>query len=102
MRESESIPGNFNEDSAMLLNCELQHSCPRDWESLAESAQRGRRWCSECKREVQFCATEDEYQAAVERADCVAFMAPPNAPKRVMVGLPAGYSKRIGHILKDL
>jgi len=57
-----------------IRNCGIRMRvvCPRAWDGLQKTAQPDVRHCTECKRDVHFCATDAETIAHARAGHCIA------------------------------
>ena len=57
-----------------LENCGLktEFECPKTWDQLQETGENQVRFCSACKRTVQYCGTIDEAKQQAFEGQCVA------------------------------
>lgn len=72
-----------------IINCEVTFKCPKDWEALAATRDDGRRYCTECDRDVFWCRIEAEMSEAASKGKCVAFSSGPV----ISLGLPSSRRK---------
>lgn len=80
-----------------LWNCEhaFQYRCPKEWESLDRTETNGVRYCQECKQQVYFCTTPEDFVRLGNAGHCVA-ISDDNSPsplQSAFMGKPS--SKRI-------
>lgn len=57
-----------------VLNCPLDYYCAKDWSTLVPTKNPNLKHCTECKKDVMFCATFEEFDDMAERGHCVAYM----------------------------
>jgi hypothetical protein len=58
-----------------IRNCVFGFSCEMIWDSLTLTDDPKIRFCSECQRQVHFCASQKELNAAISKSLCVAIPA---------------------------
>ena len=55
-----------------IKNCEFTFKCPRDWSSLATTANDGERHCESCEKPVYLCIDDATLATHVQAGHCVA------------------------------
>jgi hypothetical protein len=75
-----------------IRNClpTFQFVCPKRWEELTVGDDPAVRHCSQCDRQVYFCATDDETVAHAMAGHCIARERPADSERpRVTIGQPS-------------
>jgi len=88
--------------STELSGCELSFECPKKWEDLKTGSTPDARWCATCSRTVHLCNNKQEFETYAATADCIAFYRIPSDTSTEKLGLPAGFSDKIGKLLDKL
>ncbi|MDX1524932.1 MAG: hypothetical protein R3273_01660 [Pseudidiomarina maritima] len=57
---------------AEIQNCIIKFKCTKTWESLAESGNANKRYCSECKQDVYACRTDSDIARHIKLSNCIA------------------------------
>ena len=71
----------------VLRNCSFKLVCPADWESMEPTVTNGKqRYCETCKKQVFFCATDEELVEHVRDNDCVAIFEFGKKEKNILIG----------------
>jgi len=69
--EVKKIPVKLTADT-VIRNCKFKYQCPMRWSSLEETSTMNVRYCSECKRTVHYCETDEQLRIAILEDHCVA------------------------------
>jgi hypothetical protein len=60
-----------------------------NFDELNDTANRNIKFCTECQREVHYCATDDEIVDAIHRNKCIAIYNPyNNSESEMILGIP--------------
>ena len=71
----------------VLRNCSFKLVCNADWESMEPTVTNGKqRYCETCKKQVFFCATDEELAENVRDNDCVAIFEFGKKEKNILIG----------------
>ena len=57
-----------------VTNCSLDYYCAQDWNTLIPTDNPDIKHCLECKKDVNFCKTYEEFEEMAENGFCVAYM----------------------------
>ena len=71
-----------------LRNCIFKFRCFQSWDDLEETDQSAVRFCSECKKHVYYCETQEQLNFAIASDKCVAIRR--NHPKGRLEQLSLG------------
>jgi hypothetical protein len=73
----------------LIENCwvDFKYRCPQRWDALEPTSKPGVRTCSECKREVFFCETDQDAVDHARKGDCIARRERSDVPT-ITVGWP--------------
>jgi len=55
------------------LNCALAFECPQVWDALQATHDPDVRFCTQCRKSVTFCRTQEQLDELQGSGDCVAF-----------------------------
>ena len=76
-----------NKPPIVLRNCSFAFVCNADWESMEPTVTNGKqRFCETCKKQVFFCATDEELAERVRDNDCVAIFEYGKKEKSILIG----------------
>lgn len=56
-----------------IRGCALSFKCEKEWSSLIPTTDSNIRICEECKQNVKFCSTYEEFVDMADIGHCVAF-----------------------------
>ena len=72
-----------------IRNCSFAYKCNMDFEELNSTDDKNIKFCTQCQREVHYCATEDELIDALQRNKCIAIYNPyNNCESEMTLGMP--------------
>lgn len=57
-----------------IQHCPLDFYCAKDWNTLIPTKDPNLKFCTECKENVRYCETYEEFERQSELGHCVAFM----------------------------
>ena len=85
-----------------VLNCSLDYYCAKDWNTLLPTINPKIRHCTECRKNVHFCKTYEEFDKLAGRGSCVAYRVftdeetkgMTHRPVTVTVGIPIVRKKK--------
>lgn len=55
-----------------IVHCDFEYTCSLNWRNLNPTEDPKVRYCTECKKNVNLCTTNEEIDYAEERGLCVA------------------------------
>ena len=58
-----------------IENCAMDFYCSKNWNELIDTEVKDIKFCLECKKEVYFCNTLEEFESNSKLGTCVAFLA---------------------------
>ena len=61
-----------------IRNCVFSYKCNMNFEELNSTDNKNIKFCTECQKEVYYCATDDELIDAIQRNKCIAIYNPYN------------------------
>ena len=61
-----------------IRNCVLSYKCNMNFEELNSTDNKNIKFCTECQKEVYYCATDVELVDAIQRNKCIAIYNPYN------------------------
>jgi len=60
-------------DLFALENCPLDFYCSKTWDELIDTENVNTKFCLDCKKEVKFCETTEDFENYSKQGICVAF-----------------------------
>jgi hypothetical protein len=83
-------------DLLEAYNCPLDYVCAKTWLELTPTSVAKVRFCSQCKHEVYFCETMEEFEKRADAGQCVAYLCyKDEGACSSFVDNPVGLPKRI-------
>lgn len=64
--------GASNSTETLIRNCAFHFRCRQQWEKMMPTLDRRHRFCSDCKRRVVLCETDEHLVEALQQNACVA------------------------------
>ena len=78
----------FN-SNATIRNCTFAYKCNMNFDELNDTDNRNIKFCTQCQREVHYCATDEEIVDAIQRNKCIAIYNPyNNCESEMILGMP--------------
>jgi hypothetical protein len=73
----------------LISNCPLKFVCSKKWSDLRpETDDSGRRFCTDCKKPVYLCRTEEDFDKRRHAGECVALAQSDEWKPIELLGLP--------------
>ena len=72
-----------------IRNCTFAYKCNMNFDELNDTDNRNIKFCTQCQREVHYCATDEEIVDAIQRNKCIAIYNPYNiCDSEMILGMP--------------